>query len=118
MKGKLKKNKKLYTGPKFTCTDVFPGVKQNNGGEYGFYTTYSPTEKPGKYAVRTWTTCDFDDVHTGPQGYVWLTKKKVAELLAESQKIEGYGNLYEYGCRPYFENGSWKSEQPPSKLSV
>ena len=36
---------KLYTGEEFICTEVVPGEKYNNGGEYGFYTTYQKTLK-------------------------------------------------------------------------
>jgi len=94
MKGKFRKETRLYTGPEFTCTDIVPGRKRNNGGEYGFYTTYSPTGKPGKYAVRTSTTCDFDACGTGFKGYTYLTIKNVKELLKKSEEVKKRGCLY------------------------
>ena len=64
----------LYTGDGFECIDVVPGEKCNNGGEYVFYTTYSPTTKSGIYKVKSSSTCDFDSCGTGFEGYIVLTK--------------------------------------------
>jgi len=94
MKGQFRRNRKLYTGPEFTCTNIVPGRKCNNGGEYGFYTTYTPTEKPGKYAVRTSTTCDFDACGTGFKGFIYLTVEDVEKLLEKSEEVKKRGCLY------------------------
>ena len=50
----------LYTGDGFECIDVVPGEKCNNGGEYVFYTTYSPTTKSGNNKLKSISTCDYD----------------------------------------------------------
>ena len=83
----------LYTGDGFKVTDTLPGEKCNNGGEYGFYTSYVKTDIPGLYAVETSTTCDFDACGTGFEGFQWLTiddyKRVVADSLAELRKASG-----------------------------
>ena len=76
-------------------TDVVPGEKCNNGGEYGFYTRYSPIlEHPGIYKVYTETTCDFDACGTGYEGVRALTIAEYRKLRKESDKIEAAGSLY------------------------
>ena len=77
----------LYTGDSFRVTEVVPGDKCNNGGEYGFYSVFSQTPISGVYFWRRTTTCDFDECGTGPQGYVVLTKSIVERILKESKKI-------------------------------
>lgn len=84
----------LYIGEKFTCTDVVPGEKSNNGGEYGFYTTYYPTTKPGIYEVISSCTCDFDKCGTGFEGYIVITKNLFNHLISESERIIEEGSLY------------------------
>lgn len=74
----------LYTGSSFSVTDVIPGEKCNNGGEYGFYTDYIQTDIPGLYAVETSTTCDFDRCGTGFEGLRWLTLEDYDRITAAS----------------------------------
>jgi hypothetical protein len=51
-------------------TNVVPGEKHRDGGEYGFYTRYSPIPGyPGIYRVSTETSCDFDSCGTGLSGH-------------------------------------------------
>jgi hypothetical protein len=76
-------------------TDTVPGVRCNNGGEYGFYTRYSPISGyPGIYRVYTETTCDFDSCGTGYEGIHYLTEEDYIELRKASDEIEAAGNLY------------------------
>ena len=78
------------------CTDVVPGRRCNNGGEYGFYTHYSPTNIPGVFWQWSSSTCDFDncgaDYDNGK--YVILTKKRMRRLMQISDRIEEEGDLY------------------------
>jgi hypothetical protein len=78
-------------------TDTVPGEKCKNGGEYGFYTRYSPIpEHPGIYKVYTETTCDFDPCGTGyaTEGIHCLSENDYKELRKASDEIEAAGNLY------------------------
>ena len=75
---------KLYEGSSFIVTDVIPGEKCNNGGEYGFYTEYIRTTTPGLYAVETSTTCDFDRCGTGFEGLRWLTLEDYDRIVEKS----------------------------------
>lgn len=76
-------------------TDVVPGDKSNNGGEYGFYTRYRPIpEYPGIYRVFTETTCDFDACGTGYEGITALTIAEYRKLRKKSDEIEAAGSLY------------------------
>ena len=76
-------------------TDIVPGAKCRNGGEYGFYTRYCPiSDHPGIYRVYTETTCDFDSLGTGYEGIQCLTEKNYKELRKASDEIEAAGNLY------------------------
>ena len=77
-----------------TFVDVVAGEKSNNGGEYGFYTTYYPTEHAGVYRVWTHTTCDFDPCGTGYEGIRALTMSEYRRLRRESDKVEAAGSLY------------------------
>jgi hypothetical protein len=88
--------KKLHTAEgDIFFTDVVPGEKCNNGGEYGFYTRYSPIlEHPGIYRVSTETTCDFDACGTGYEGIRALTTGEYRRLKKASDKIEAAGSLY------------------------
>lgn len=74
--------------------DVLPGEKSNNGGEYGFYSSYYPTEKGGVYEWYTSTTCDFDPCGTGREGFVVLTKDDLARLIANEKEVLERGCLY------------------------
>ena len=74
----------LYEGGNFIVTDVIPGEKCNNGGEYGFYTEYIQTAIPGLYAVETSTTCDFDRCGTGFEGLRWLTLEDYDRIVEKS----------------------------------
>ena len=86
--------KHLHDGGKFTVVDVVPGEKSNNGGEYGFYTVYYPTICRGVYTEVTSTTCDFDDLGTGFNGYVVLTHKDYKKLILASCRVEANGSQY------------------------
>jgi hypothetical protein len=73
----------LYQGRGFKITDVIPGERCNNGGAYGFYTSYRETGIPGLYEVETSCTCDFDSCGTGFQGFEWITNEKKEKLVDE-----------------------------------
>ena len=90
------KGKKLYiSDDDIVFTDVYPGEKCYNGGEYGFYTRYSPIPGyPGIYKVFTETTCDFDACGTGYQGIRALTVREYRRLKKASDKVEARGSLY------------------------
>lgn len=74
--------------------DVLPGEKSNNGGEYGFYSSYYPTERKGVYELYTSTTCDFDACGTGREGFVVLTKDDLARLIKDHEAVLERGCLY------------------------
>jgi hypothetical protein len=84
----------LYDGDDFSTTDVVAGEKCNNGGEYGFWTTYSRTMHPGVYRVVSHTTCDFDACGTGYEGYQVITRLDFERMMAESERVEARGSLY------------------------
>ena len=90
------KNKKLHTSEHdIVFTDVVPGRMCNNGGDYGFYTRYSPIpEHPGIYWVYTETTCDFDACGTGYEGIRALTTREYRRMRKASDEIEAAGSLY------------------------
>ena len=90
------KGKKLYVSNEpIQFTDVVPGRKRFNGGEYGFYTVYYPIpEYPGIYRVFTETTCDFDACGTGYEGITALTIAEYRKLRKKSDEIEDVGSLY------------------------
>jgi hypothetical protein len=76
-------------------TNVVPGERHRDGGEYGFYTRYSPIPAhPGIYRVSTETTCDFDACGTGPQGIRALTAREYRRLKKASDAVEAAGSLY------------------------
>lgn len=81
---KAKPEGELYTGSSFIVTDVIPGEKCNNGGEYGFYTEYILTDIPGLYAMKTSCTCDFDRCGTGFEGLRWLTLEDYDRIVEKS----------------------------------
>ncbi len=82
------KGKKLHISDgDIEFTDVVPGEKHRDGGEYGFYTRYSPIPGyPGIYRVSTECTCDFDTCGTGPQGIRALTTREYRRLKKASDK--------------------------------
>lgn len=86
---KAKPEDELYTGSSFSVTDVIPGEKCHNGGEYGFYTDYIQTDIPGLYAVETSTTCDFDGCGTGFEGLHWLTLEDYNRVVEKSLEPVG-----------------------------
>ena len=76
-------------------TDVVPGEKHHDGGEYGFYTRYHPIPgHPGIYRVSTECTCDFDRCGTGYEGIRALTVREYRRLKKASDKVEARGSLY------------------------
>lgn len=74
--------------------DVLPGEKSNNGGEYGFYSSYYPTERKGVYEYYTSCSCDFDPCGTGRKGFVVLTKDDLARLCEDEKEVLERGCLY------------------------
>lgn len=88
--------KKLYiSNNDIVFTDVVAGEKCNDGGEYGFYTRYSPIPGyPGIYRVSTECTCDFDRCGTGYQGIRALTSREYRRLKKASDRVEAKGSLY------------------------
>ena len=90
------KGKKLHlSNEDIVFTDVVPGEKHHDGGEYGFYTRYSPIPGyPGIYRVSTETSCEFDACGTGPQGIRALTAREYRRLKKASDKVEAAGSLY------------------------
>jgi len=88
--------KKLYlSNEDIVFTDVVPGEKHRDGGEYGFYTRYCPIPGyPGIYRVSTETSCEFDACGTGYQGIRALTAREYRRLKKASDKVEAAGSLY------------------------
>ena len=87
--------KNLYIGDSFVITNKSAGSKCNDGGEYGFYTTYSKTTIKGLYEVLTSTSCDFSTCGTGFSHFEWLEPSKVETLCSESVgKVPFYDSLY------------------------
>lgn len=79
----------------FCFTQVVPGEKSSNGGEYGFWEQWIPIPKiPGIYKVYSQTTCDFDSCGTGFEGVRLLTEQDYIARKAESDKVEANGSLY------------------------
>ena len=76
-------------------TDTVPGEKSRDGGEYGFYTRYSPIlGHPGIYRMSTESTCNFDSCGCGYQGIRALTVREYRRLKKASDKVEARGSLY------------------------
>lgn len=73
-------------------TEVIPGERCNNGGEYGFYSEFYPTDVVGVFFWRRTTTSEWS-CGTGPQGYVVLTKAAVAAMRAAEKDLR---NAHEY----------------------
>lgn len=84
----------LYDGDDFKVTDIVAGEKCNNGGEYGFWTTYSRTSHTGVYRVVSHTTCEIDACGTGYEGYQAITRSDFERMMAESERVEARGSLY------------------------
>lgn len=93
------KNKANLPNRHIRLTDVCPGEKCNNGGEYGFYTHLEQVVR-GIFLIYTTTTCDFDRCGTsgypdpGEEQYVVLTNQQLDDMIAESNRIEAAGSLY------------------------
>lgn len=75
-------------------TDVVPGEKCNNGGEYGFYTHLYPSSLPGVFEVVTSTTCEISPCGTGVEGYQYFTDDDIRRMTAESDEVEERGCMY------------------------
>ena len=84
---KMTPTEDLYTGDSFTVTEIVPGDKCNNGGEYGFTSVFTKTKVPGIYFWDRETTCDFSPCGTGPQGFVILTNPMVDRIITASERI-------------------------------
>ena len=80
-------------------TDVVPGERYNNGGEYGFY-THLECKKAGLFIIYDDCTCDFDRCGTtgypepGEEDFIVLTQKELDEMVNRSLEIEAAGSLY------------------------
>lgn len=68
-------------------TDEVAGDKSSDGGEYGFYSTYYPTEIAGIYELYSSTTCEFDACGTGYEGLVILSQDRYHYLVEEEKKV-------------------------------
>lgn len=77
-----------------TFVDVVAGDKQNDGGEYGFYSNYYPTDVDGVFAFETSTTSTFDSCETGFEGYVSLTQSLLNKLIKDEEETLRIGSLY------------------------
>lgn len=75
--------KNHYIGDSFVITNKSAGSKCNDGGEYGFYTTYSRTSIAGLYEVSTSTSCDFSTCGTGFSHFEWLDTDKAEKIFSE-----------------------------------
>lgn len=84
----------LYDGDDFEVVDTVAGEKCNDGGEYGFGTTYSRTSHTGVYRVISYTTCDIDACGTGYEGYQAITRLDFERMMAKSERVEARGSLY------------------------
>ena len=84
----------LYNGDAFSVTDAVAGEKSNDGGEYGFWTDYLPTDHVGVYRVSTDTTCELPTGMGGYNGYIVITAAKQSHLMAQSVAIEAAGSQY------------------------
>lgn len=67
--------------------DEVAGEKSSDGGQYGFYSTYYPTDVAGIYEYHTSTTCEFDTCGTGYEGMVILTEDRYHYLANEERKL-------------------------------
>lgn len=79
-------------------TDVAPGLRSCDGGEYGFYTHLEPTRVPGVFWEWTTCSCDFDDCGTtGYAGgsYAVYSKEELQSAIAKSDAIALAGSLYD-----------------------
>lgn len=90
----LKGKKPYISEDEIVFTDVIAGENSNNGGEYGFYTTYVPLSNKGLYKKYTSCTCDFDTCGTGYEGIVALTQSMYNRLVKKENKVLRDGCLY------------------------
>ena len=88
------KEEPLYDGEDFSITTTVAGEKCNDGGEYGFWKTYSRTNRKGVYRIVSHTTCDIDACGTGYIGYDAITCSDYERLMVESERVEARGSLY------------------------
>ena len=82
------------TNKEIVFTDVVPGRKCHDGGEYGFYTHYVPTSVAGVYKCVTMTTCEIDPCGTGDCGYKFMSASDYARMRAKSDAIIACGSKY------------------------
>lgn len=84
-----------YLGEEFDIVTVVAGEKCNNGGEYGFWDTYSPVDgKPGVYRVTSGTSCDFDACGTGFEGFRFISVDDYRQLRKEEGELLALGSQY------------------------
>lgn len=69
----------LASDPLYSFTDVEPGEKCFDGGEYGFYTNLSSLGD-GVYLVTTYCTCEFDACGCGMEGIALLTEDEARSI--------------------------------------
>lgn len=84
----------LYNGDAFSVTDTVAGEKSNDGGEYGFWTDYLPTDHVGVYRMIADTTCELPISGIGYKGYTVITAAEYNRLMAQSVTIEAAGSQY------------------------
>ena len=75
----LRHGRELASDPVYSFTDVEPGEKSIDGGEYGFYTNLFCLGR-GIYLVTTECTCDFDSCGCGKKGIALLTEDEARSM--------------------------------------
>lgn len=84
-----------YLGGEFDIVTVVAGERCYNGGEFGFWDTYSPVPgKPGVYRVESKTTCDFDACGTGYEGFAFISVDEYNHLRREEGELLALGSQY------------------------
>ena len=90
----LKEKLAVYDG-ELKLTEVVPGEKSRNGGQYGFYTHIEPTSHPGVFYTWMSSTCDCGRCGGCGEGeYIVLTEKQIEAMIMTSNEIEEAGSLY------------------------
>lgn len=90
----LRSNNELFiSNEELRFTNTVPGKACNNGGEYGEYTVFTPTDVDGIYAVSSESTCDFGREEDLTIELVALSISEYKTLREESDRIEKAGFL-------------------------
>ena len=117
----LEKRKPHISEDVISFTDVVAGKKSRDGGEYGFWTTFTPIpEYPGLYEVETHTTCEISDCGTGYIGIYPLTEEEYREFRSASDRIEreGFRQQKTRKAPVYWKNGGNENEENHQKQGV